>query len=119
MKKSHVILCILVLSIIDQFIKIVIDLRFLETTFEIIPGLIEFKPKYNMNYFYLNEVLGLGFKFWPSILFIIAIGIIVFLLYKLLPYVQFRLNVIATAFAEIIPCDWGNVKPFVIIFVVL
>lgn len=82
MRKIHVVLWVLVLSALDQLIKVIVDLRFLETTFEIIPGLIEFKPKYNMHYFYFNEVWDLGLTFWPSILFIIIIGVFIFLIYR-------------------------------------
>lgn len=81
MKKRTIILWILVFTIIDQVIKIIINTFFLESHFEIIPSIIEFKPIFNQNYSYLNDLLirhsniNLGVLF-HAIMYLLGIFII-------------------------------------------
>lgn len=102
MKRRGIILWILGLSIIDQLIKVIVELRFFETTFEIIPNLIEFRPKYNMNYFYLNDVLNLGIGFAASICSMILVAVIFILLYRMLRHYSMHKRLIDWAFVFII-----------------
>ena len=57
MKAQTITEWIFLLVIIDQAIKIIIHAFFLETRFEIIPSLLEFKPTFNSHYSYFNSLL--------------------------------------------------------------
>lgn len=83
MKTQTIILWILILIIIDQVVKIIINAFFLDYNFEIIPSILEFKPVFNQKYSYLNvllnEKLNINFGLFPHlILFLFAISIIAF-----------------------------------------
>lgn len=80
MKKQHILFWIIFLIAIDQAVKIVINTYFLDAHFEIIPGLLEFKPVFNSKHSYLNSLLykyfDINLGFWFHILlFLLAQGI--------------------------------------------
>lgn len=80
MKKQHILFWIFFLIAIDQAVKIVINTYFLDAHFEIIPGLLEFKPVFNSKHSYLNSLLykhfNINLGFWFHILlFLFAQGI--------------------------------------------
>lgn len=79
MKKQHILFWIIFLIAIDQAVKIVINTYFLDAHFEIIPGLLEFKPFFNSKHSYLNSLLykhfNINLGFWFHILlFLLAQG---------------------------------------------
>jgi len=81
MKAQKIICWILLLIVLDQTIKIIINSFFLETQFDIIPSLFEFAPTFNdkhswVNYlFYENFNVNMGL--WFHIILFLFIGIIV------------------------------------------
>lgn len=82
MKTSKVCLLILLLVIIDQVIKIVINNYFLDIRFDIIPGLFEFKPTFNDRYLYINHLFDLNIGFWGVILLNCFAFLIIFAFYS-------------------------------------
>ena len=84
MKKQQILFWIIFLIAIDQAVKIIINVYFLDIKFEIIPGLLEFKPVFNSKHSYLNSLLykhfniNLGFWF-HIILFLVAQAIFIVL----------------------------------------
>ena len=79
MKIRIVILCIFILIAIDQAIKIIINIYFLEYQFEIIPSLLEFKPTFNDKHSWVNSLLnknfGLNVGLLPHVILYIFIGV--------------------------------------------
>ncbi len=80
MKKQHILFWIVFLIAVDQAVKIVVNAYFLDTHFEIIPGLLEFKPFFNSKHSYLNSLLykyfNINLGLWFHILlFLFAQGI--------------------------------------------
>jgi hypothetical protein len=69
--------------IIDQLIKVIINKYYLNTKFEIVPSLLEFKPTFNDKYNYFNFLLSsywnINIKLWIHII-TLFIGLIVMLL---------------------------------------
>ena len=76
---------IIFLIIIDQTIKIIIHTFFLETTFDIIPSLFEFKPSFNGHHSWVNSLLYKHFQIniglWPHIILFLLIEILFFTVY--------------------------------------
>lgn len=79
MKTRNIIAWILILIFIDQFIKILINIYFGNTHFEIIPSLIEFKPTFNERHSWVNNLLddnfGINVGLIPHVILFILIGI--------------------------------------------
>ena len=61
-KKTKIILWILLLTTIDQLVKLVIHAYYMDVRFEIIPSLFEFAPVFNSNYSYINDLLNKNLK---------------------------------------------------------
>jgi len=57
MKIRTILFWVIILVIIDQIIKIIVHSYFLETRFDIIPQLFEFKPTFNTKHSYFNALL--------------------------------------------------------------
>ena len=83
MKKATTLAWIAGFSLLDQVIKIIIQSRFLETRFDIVPHLLEFRPKYNFDYSYVNQTLNLGMTRWGTILLTIFLGVVFLWVYRL------------------------------------
>lgn len=85
MKIKYIILCIILLVIADQAIKLVIDRYWLDTHFDIIPSLFEFRPVFNDKYSYVNHLLSQKFNidmgFWMHILIFAFAEYIILTLY--------------------------------------
>lgn len=80
MKIRSVILAVVILVSLDQIIKYVIQSSFLDTRFDIVPGLLEFRPTYNYDYSYVNNLFGANVGFVPHlILFIFILLLLVFM----------------------------------------
>lgn len=81
MKTRRVILWILILVVIDQTIKIIIDTYFGECQFEIIPSLLEFNPTFNVKHSWVNTLLnnnfGINVGLWPHIIMYLFIGVLI------------------------------------------
>ena len=58
MKIRKMILLVILLIATDQIIKIIINAFFIETTFVIIPSLVEFTPVFNGKHSYINVLLN-------------------------------------------------------------
>jgi len=88
MKAKTIISWASLLIIIDQAIKIVINTFFLETRFEIIPSLFEFKPVFNIHHSYFNSLLynkyQINIGLLPHIILFLFAGVIMFMLYNIL-----------------------------------
>ena len=88
MKTQKIILWIFLLIIIDQAIKIIINTCFLETTFNIIPAVLEFKPTFNTHHSWVNSLLYNKFQIniglWPHIILFLIAEIIMLTIYVLL-----------------------------------
>lgn len=85
MSIRKIIIWILLLIVIDQAIKIVINSFFLESQFEIIPSLFEFKPFFNTKHSYPNSLLYEHFNidmglWFHGILFLIILIVATFFL---------------------------------------
>jgi len=85
MKVQKIICWILLLVVLDQTTKIIINFFFLEIQFEIIPSLFEFKPTFNDKHSWVNSLLYGNFNvnmgLWFHIILFLFIGIIVFTFY--------------------------------------
>lgn len=84
MKTQTIILWIVILIILDQVIKIIINAFYFDSNFEIIPSILEFKPVFNQKHSYLNVLLNdkfnINFGLFPHlIIFLLAIVIITFI----------------------------------------
>jgi hypothetical protein len=83
MKTQTIILWIVILVIIDQSVKIIINTFFIDCNFDIIPHLLAFKPTFNQKYSYLNDSLyrrfniDLGLTFHIILFLLGAIMIVV------------------------------------------
>ena len=81
MKTRIVILWILILIVIDQSIKIIINTYFGDCQFEIIPSLIEFKPTFNVKHSWVNTLLnknfGVNVGLLPHIILYLFIGVLI------------------------------------------
>ena len=88
MKLRTIIFWIFILIIVDQTIKIIIYSFFLESQFEIIPSLFEFKPFFNDKHSYINSLIYKNFNFdigfWPHIIFFLFGEIAILFLYDFL-----------------------------------
>ena len=86
MKTHTIILWIFILIIADQVIKIIINSFFLESQFEIIPSLFEFRPSFNDKHTYVNSLVHREFNvnigLWPHIIMFILIEVVIFILYS-------------------------------------
>ena len=81
MKTRSIISWILILIVIDQSIKIVINTYFLDYQFDIIPSFMEFKPTFNVKHSWVNTLIndnfGLNVGLLPHVILYIFIGIFI------------------------------------------
>lgn len=79
-------LSVIILILLDQIIKIVIYNFYLDSRFQIIPGLLDFHPKFNQYYSYMNERLNnydiINLSLIYHIIFIIIMEFIIIFLYR-------------------------------------
>ena len=129
MKTKTVLLWAVVLFVIDQTVKIVIDQYFLDVRFDILPPLFYFRPIFNHDYTWINGLFNLGMGYWAHILmfcFAIVIMVVVYDLFKTISNNAKIINIafifaFATAFSALIgTIIWGgcldyiHLKPLVI-----
>ncbi|WP_061995157.1 signal peptidase II [Clostridium sp. ATCC 25772] len=81
-KKTYILVFILVA--IDQIIKIVINNKFFDKKFPILPPLLYFKPMFNRDYSWFNSMLQLGVGKYIHILIVVIMSILIYLLYQYL-----------------------------------
>jgi len=81
MKTKTIIAWIFILILIDQSIKILINIYFRGIYFAIVPSLIEFKPTFNVQHSWvntlLNKNLGMNVGLFPHVILYLLIGILV------------------------------------------
>ena len=98
MKTRTVLLCIIILFTIDQVIKIIINLYFLDVRFDIIPPLFYFKPMFNLKYSYVSSLFNLGMGFWMHILIYCFVTVFLIVSYDFLRTVSGNSKMINIAF---------------------
>ena len=80
MRTRTILLWISALIIADQSIKIVINSYFLDYQFDIIPSLLEFKPTFNVQHSWVNNLInsyfGLNVGLLPHVILYLLIGIL-------------------------------------------
>ena len=98
MKTKSVILWALVLFILDQIVKVVIDRYFLEVKFDILPSLLYFKPTFNHQYSWVNGLFGFGMGFWAHIVIFSFVAIILVLVYDFKKTILVKGKILSFAF---------------------
>ena len=82
MKARTIILWTLILIVIDQSVKIIINAYFVGCKFDIIPSLVEFNPTFNVRHSYVNTLLndnfGLNVGLLPHVILYLFIGILIY-----------------------------------------
>lgn len=81
MSTKKIIISILFLIILDQSIKIILNAYFLDTRFSIINSVLEFKPVFNVDYSYLNNLFKLKIGLFPHIVFLLIMQILLIFLW--------------------------------------
>jgi len=80
MRTRTILLWISALIIADQSIKIVINSYFLDCQFDIVPSLLEFKPTFNAQHSWINNLIndnfGLNVGLLPHVILYLLIGIL-------------------------------------------
>jgi len=80
MRTRTIILWIAILIIADQAIKIVINSYFLDCKFDIVPSFLEFKPTFNVQHSWVNNLIndyfGLNVGLLPHVILYLLIGIL-------------------------------------------
>ena len=79
-KKTY--LAVIILIIIDQVIKIIINNNFFDKRFCILPHLLYFEPMFNRQYSWINSMLELGIGKYVHISLVEIITILIYLFYK-------------------------------------
>ena len=98
MKTKTVLLWAIALFVIDQVIKMMINRYFLDVNFDIIPPLFYFKPKFNIQYSYVNYLFRLGWGFWTHVIMRCFAVIIIVCLYDLFKTISGNAKIINIAF---------------------
>ena len=85
MKAQKMVYWIFLLILIDQAVKIIINSFFLETQFDIIPSLFEFKPSFNNKHSWVNALLykhfNINIGLWVHLILFLFTGITVLSFY--------------------------------------
>jgi lipoprotein signal peptidase len=85
MKIRTILYWVIILVIIDQIIKIIVNAYFLESRFDIIPSLFEFRPCFNTKHSYFNVLLYKHFNIdiglYAHIILFLIIEIVVLIFY--------------------------------------
>ena len=82
MKTRNIILLIVLLVLIDQGVKLIVYTSFIDTNFEIIPKVLDFKPTFNSKYSFVNDSVYKNTGMDAGLLFhIILFAIIWFILF--------------------------------------
>ena len=99
MKTKIVLLWSIALCAIDQIIKIVIDRYFLDVRFDIIPPLFYFRPTFNHDYTWINNLFSLGIGFWVHLVIFCFVAVpIVIVAYDLFKTTSNNAKIINIAF---------------------
>lgn len=77
-------LAVIILVIIDQVIKIVINNNFFDKKFRILPPLLYFEPMFNRQYSWINSMLQLNIGKYVHISLVAIISILIYLFYQYL-----------------------------------
>lgn len=81
-KKTYI--SVFILVAIDQIIKIIINNKFFDKKFPILPPLLYFKPMFNRDYSWFNSMLQLGVGKYIHILIVVIMSILIYQLYQYL-----------------------------------
>jgi signal peptidase II len=89
------------LIVIEQFIKLVININFLDKRFAIFPPLLYFEPMFNRRYSWINSMLQIGDGKWMHIIIVSIMTILIFLFYNYLSNKLGNIRIINAMFAFI------------------
>ncbi|GAA0117282.1 signal peptidase II [Clostridium senegalense] len=81
-KKTYI--SVFILVAVDQIIKIVINNKFFDKRFPILPPLLYFDPMFNRDYSWFNSMLQLGVGKYIHILIVVIMSILIYQLYQYL-----------------------------------
>lgn len=81
-KKTYI--SVFILVAIDQIIKIIINNKFFDKRFPILPPLLYFDPMFNRDYSWFNSMLQLGVGKYIHILIVVIMSILIYQLYQYL-----------------------------------
>jgi len=98
MKSKTILLWAVALSVIDQVIKLVINRYFLDVRFDIIPPLFYFRPKFNLDYSYVNYLFKLGMGFWTHVIILCFVVILLVFMYDLFKTISGNAKIVNIAF---------------------
>ena len=98
MKTRTVLLWAIALFVIDQVVKIIINRYFIDVRFDIIPPLFYFRPKFNHNYSYVNELFSFGMGFWTHLILRCFVAILLVIIYDLFKTISNNAKIINIAF---------------------
>lgn len=86
MKTRNIVLWVIVLVIIDQVIKLIINSLMMGVDYEIIPSTLNFKPTFNSKYSFVNVLLynnyGINMGLIFHVVLFALIWVVIFVLYK-------------------------------------
>ena len=80
MKARNIVLLIMLLILIDQGVKLIIYSSFMDTNYEIIHGVLDFKPFFNSKYSFVNDSIYKRTGMDAGLLFHIVLFAIVWLI---------------------------------------
>lgn len=98
MKLRYVLLWVLVMTLLDQGVKGIIYMHYMDLRFSIIPSLLEFYPKFNYNHSYLNDLFKLGMTKWIHMVIFFSILLFTIFLYAAMRNVSHKNKLIDWAF---------------------
>ena len=98
MKTKKILLWSSALLGIDQIVKVVIYQYFLDLRFDIIPPLFYFKPKFNYNYTWINDIFQLGVGYWIHIILFVFVSIFLVIFYDWSKTISGNAKIINIAF---------------------
>lgn len=101
-RKRRLWIAVLILTVIEQGIKLVINQNYLEANTRIIPPWIYFKPMFNRDYSWFNSMLQLNVGKGIHIVGVIGILILIYLIFKFLDSRNIEGKAIDTMFAFVI-----------------
>ncbi len=102
MKKNKFILITLILILIEQGIKLIINAKYLEASIPIIKNYIYFDPLFNRDYSWINSLFQLGVSKFIHIFLVafIIIGIIV--VYQFIVYKNYNTKLLSTTLSFVL-----------------
>ncbi len=99
MKKNRFILLTVILIIVEQSIKLIINAKYLNESIPIIKNFVYFDPLFNRDYSWINSLFQLGVSKFIHIFLVSLIIIGVIIVYKFIVYKNYNTNLLSVAIA--------------------